>query len=129
MIILNFTHPLTQEHITQIEALVGKVSQIIELPVQFDNEQPFCPQLEHLMAQVPLSTQALQTEPILVNLPSLKYIAALVLAHLHGRMGYFPPILRMRPAVNSVPLRFEVAEIVNLQDVRDKARRNQRCSP
>lgn len=64
MIILNFKHPLTQEHIAQVEALVGKVSRIVELPVQFDNEQGFCFQLAHLIPQVPLSTEVLQTEPV-----------------------------------------------------------------
>lgn len=123
MIILNFTHPLTQEHIAQVEALMShKVNRIIKLPAQFDNQRPFSPQLERLMAQIPVPTAVLQTEPILVNLPSLKYIAALVLTDLHGRMGYFPPILRMRPMVNSIPPRFEVAEIIDLQTVRDTAR-------
>ena len=31
-------------------------------------------------------------------LPSLNFIAALLLAELHGRMGYFPPVARTRPA-------------------------------
>jgi hypothetical protein len=37
-------------------------------------------------------------------------------------MGYFPTVIRMRPVAGSTPLRFEVAEIVNLQVVRDAAR-------
>jgi hypothetical protein len=57
-----------------------------------------------------------------VNLPSLNHIAACVLAELHGRMGYFPTILRMRPVAGSTPPQFEVAEIINLQAVRDQAR-------
>ncbi len=51
-----------------------------------------------------------------------------LLAELHGRMGYFPPCIRMRPVVGPdgqriVPPRFEVAEILNLQAIRDEARR------
>jgi len=57
-----------------------------------------------------------------LNLPSLNFIAALLLAELHGRMGYFPPILRLRPAEGSVPPRYAVAEILNLQALRDAAR-------
>ncbi|MCS7301391.1 MAG: CRISPR-associated protein Csx15 [Fimbriimonadales bacterium] len=49
-------------------------------------------------------------------------IAATLLAELHGRMGYFPPVLRLRPVEGAVPPRFEVAEILNLQQIRDTAR-------
>jgi hypothetical protein len=45
-----------------------------------------------------------------------------LLAELHGRCGYFPAAVRLRPVPDSVPPRFEVAEIVNLQAVREKAR-------
>ena len=64
-----------------------------------------------------------QSEPILVILPSLTTIAAAVLAELHGRMGYFPPVVRTRPVRNFVPRNFEVAEILDLQMIRDHARR------
>src|SRR5262245_61920180 len=58
---------------------------------------------------------------MLVSLPSLNSIVALVLAELHGRMGYFPALVRLRPMTESVPPQFEVAEILNLQAVRDAA--------
>jgi len=45
------------------------------------------------------------------------------MAELHGRMGYFPPLLRLKPVAGSVPPRFEVAEILDLQTARDEARR------
>ena len=92
------------------------------LAVQFDAEQPFLPQLQALVARIPLSPVELQTAPLLVVLPALNFIAALLLAELHGRMGYFPAILRIRPVAGSTPPRFEVAEILNLQAVRDAAR-------
>ncbi|MGH2522324.1 MAG: CRISPR-associated protein Csx15, partial [Anaerolineales bacterium] len=41
---------------------------------------------------------------------------------LHGRMGYFPPLIRLRPVQEALPPRYEVAEILNLQAVRDGAR-------
>jgi hypothetical protein len=126
MIILNSTHPLTPEHVAQVKALMGyKANQAIDFPVQFENQRPFPPQLEHLMAQTPQITAALQTESILVKLPSLKDIAALVPVDLHGRIGHFLPILRMRPVVDSMPSHFEVAEIISLQVVGDTARRKQ----
>jgi hypothetical protein len=45
-------------------------------------------------------------------------IAATLLAELHGRMGYFPTILRLKPIPNSTPPQFQVAEVINLQAVR-----------
>ena len=123
MILLNFSHPLTDAHIAQINALVDEpVSQVIDLLVQFDNQQPFAAQFNALVERIPLSPAELQTTPVLVNPPSLNFITGLLLAELHGRMGYFPPILRLRPVEDSLPPRYEVAEILNLQRQRETAR-------
>jgi len=123
MILLNFSHPLTAEQIGQVEKLTRQpVQQIIDLPVQFDADSPFLPQLEALASCIPLTPAQLQTEPLVVNLPSLNFIAGLLLAELHGRMGYFPPVLRLRPVPESLPPRYEVAEVLNLQAVRDRSR-------
>jgi len=123
MILLNFSHPITPEQQGQIEALTNqKIERVIPLPAQFDHQQPYLPQLAAVMDGLPLSPQELQGAPILVNLPSFNTIAALILAELHGRMGYFPPILRLRPVADAIPPRYEAAEILNLQPVRDEAR-------
>lgn len=74
------------------------------------------------MDQVGLSSVEWQTTPILLNLPTLNVIAGTVLAELHGRMGHFPPIVRLRFVEGNVPSEYEVAEIINLQQVRDRAR-------
>lgn len=123
MILLNFSHPLTDDQQARVAELTGQpVEQVITLPAQFNHQQPFGPQLEALMANTHLSPLDWQTAPILVNPPSLNFITALVLAELHGRMGYFPPIMRLRPVEGALPPRYEVAEIHNLQSVRDAAR-------
>jgi len=130
MILLNFSHPLTPEQLNQVTRLTGQpVGKVIDFPVQFDNDETFRPQLDELMGKMNLSPESLQTEPVLVNLPSLNFIAAMLLAELHGRMGYFPPALRLRPAPGSLPPRYEVAEILNLQAIRDDARRKRRQPP
>jgi hypothetical protein len=123
MILLNFSHPITPEQQAQIESLIGQaIDQVIYLPVQFDHSQPYLPQLMQVMEGIALTPQELQSAAILVNLPSFNAIAALVLAELHGRMGYFPPIVRLKPIEGSIPPRFDVAEVINLQGVRDAAR-------
>jgi hypothetical protein len=59
---------------------------------------------------------------LLVNPPSLNFIAVALLAELHGRMGDFPPCLRMRPVAGTIPPRYEVAEILDLQTFRERER-------
>ena len=123
MLLLNFSHPLTPTQQTQIEALAGQqIDRRIEIMPQFDEQQPFGPQLAALMAQVPLTAAEWQGEPILVILPSLNFIAALLLAEMHGRMGYFPPVVRTRPVTGVLPRQYEAAEILDLQAVRELSR-------
>ena len=50
---------------------------------------------------------------------SFNAIAALLLAELHGRCGYSPRSSGCAPFRNALPPRFEVAEIISLQTVRD----------
>lgn len=123
MILLNFSHPIPSDQIARIEQLTGQtVERVIELPVQFDDQAPFLPQLEELTGRIPLSARDWQTVSLLVNLPALNFIAGLLLADLHGRTGYFPPVVRTHPAPGSLPPRYQVAEILNLQAVRERAR-------
>jgi hypothetical protein len=125
MILLNFSHPLTEEQRGEIERLAGSsIQRQIAILPQFDEQAPFLPQLHSLLAAVPLTPDEWQTLPIVVALPSLNFIAALLLAELHGRMGYFPPVVRTRPVAGSLPRRYEVAELLDLQAVREAARRS-----
>ncbi len=123
-ILLNFSHPLTPEQLAQVEALTAAaVERVIAAPAQFDAGQPFAPQVQAMLAQVPLTAEEWQTAPLLIVPPALNFITAVLLAELHGRMGYFPTIARLRPVAGSLPPRFEVAEVINLQAVRETARR------
>jgi hypothetical protein len=124
MILLNFSHPITQAQQAQIEALTGQsIAQTIDAMPHFEEQQPFGPQLQALLTQVALTPTQWQSEPILVVLPSLNFIAAALLAELHGRMGYFPPVVRTRPVADVLPRRYEVAELLDLQGIRETARK------
>ncbi|HXF60000.1 MAG TPA: CRISPR-associated protein Csx15 [Caldilineaceae bacterium] len=124
MILINFSHPLTPAQVAQIEALAGRaIERLIQRPVQFDEQQPFAPQVQTLVDGVALTPEEWQTLPLLVVLPSLNFIAAALLAELHGRMGYFPPVVRTRPAAGQTPRVYEVAEILDLQQIREEARK------
>jgi hypothetical protein len=123
MLLLNFTHPLTPDHLAHIETLTGRpIERVIALNSQIDPQQPLVPQVVALAEQAGLTATEWQTLPLLVNPPALNVIAVTLLAELHGRCGYFPACLRLRPAQNSLPTRYEVAEIINLQAVREAAR-------
>jgi len=123
MNILNLSHPLTSAQLEQIQALVGQpASAIVEARVQFDVQEPFAPQVVMLLDDLDITPERWQGEPWLVVLPSLNYIAAVVLAELHGRVGHFPAIVRLRPAPKALVTEFEVAEIINLEQVRQAAR-------
>ncbi len=127
MIILNFSHPLTSDHLAQIEGLVEEhIDEVRDVTAQLDHQQPFVPQVEALANACRLTPQEWQTASLLVVPPALNFITAALLAELHGRMGYFPDCLRLRPMANVRPPRYEVAEILDLQAVRDAARGKRR---
>lgn len=127
MIVLNFSHPLTPDQVAQLEALTGeRVERVITVPCHVAVEQALAPQVVALADACGLTAEEWQTAPLLVNPPSLNYIAVTLLAEVHGRCGYFPAHLRLRPVTGSVPHRYQVAEVLNLQAVRDRARAQRR---
>ncbi len=124
MILLNFSHPLPPEQLARLESLAGwPIERVIEIKTQVDTQAELAPQVVALVDECKLSPAEWQTAQILVVPPSLNFVAVTLLAELHGRMGYFPPVLRLRPVEGAIPPRYEVAEIINLQAVRDEARK------
>ncbi|MBT9132152.1 MAG: hypothetical protein DDT33_00664 [Firmicutes bacterium] len=124
MILLNFSHPLTEKHLAQIENLTGQnMERLIEITTQVDHQRPLVPQVVALADQVGFTPEEWQTLSLLINPPALNFIAMAMLAELHGRCGYFPAVLRLRPVEGCIPPQFEIAEVLNLQSVRDKARK------
>ncbi len=123
MLLLNFGHPLTDAQLARIRELVGRdVERIIAVPTHLDHERPFDEQVRDLLTTVPLTPEQWQTTPLIINPPSLVPITAVLLAEIHGRSGFFPTILRLRPVARTMPPQFEVAELLNLQGIRDAAR-------
>jgi hypothetical protein len=129
MLILNFSHPLTPDQLRGIEmALPRSLNEepeeitVRNVPAQFDPQRPFAEQVEALVEACGLTAEEWQSVPLLIVPPALNFIAVALLAHLHGRMGYFPDCVRLRPVENARPPRFEVAEILNLQSLREMGR-------
>jgi hypothetical protein len=124
MILINFSHPLSPEQLDQLQSLTGQsVERVIAIPVQADTGQPLAPQVVALAGLAGLTPAEWQTLPLLIVPPSLNFVAVTLLAELHGRCGYFPAHLRLRPVNGAIPVRYEIAEILDLQALRDDARR------
>jgi hypothetical protein len=122
MLILNFAHPLTDEQRTQIEALANApIEEVRTIPVQIDQSEPLEPQITAIVNSVGLSSEEWQTKPLLLNPPGYAPAALVLLAELHGRIAHFPTLIRMRPKAEAVTT-YEVAELLNLQSIRERAR-------
>ena len=126
MIVLNYAHPLTSEQRAQIAALVGAEAEIRNLPLHIDRAMPLADVARALADDVGLDGEQWQTLPIVVNPPGLAPLALALLAEMHGRRGDFVPVLNIRPVLGSLPMRYEVAEVVDLQSLRLNARKRWR---
>ncbi|QDT15045.1 CRISPR-associated protein Csx15 [Alienimonas californiensis] len=121
--IVNLSHPLSKAQRRALRDLVGEAAEPVrELPLHLDHARPLAPQVRAAVDGAGLSGRDWQTEPVLLVPPGFAPAACAVLAELHGRCGYFPPVVRLRPVPGSVPPAFEVAEAVDLAAVRDLAR-------
>lgn len=123
MIILNFSHPLTDQHLRRIAELVGREPDSVRsIRSQFDVNVDFTAQIVALVDSLAIAPESWQQDAWLIVLPSLNYAAGVLIAELHGRMGHFPAIVRLRSVPNALVTEFEIAEIINLEAVRQAAR-------
>lgn len=122
MLLLNFAHPLTSDQIEQLTALLKQPPDLRNIPTQVDRSRPLAEIATALADATGLAPADWQTQPFIVNPPGLAPLALALIAELHGRCGYFPPILNIRPVAGALPPRYEIAAIVNLQELRDSAR-------
>jgi len=122
MLILNFTHPLTNEHKTQIESLSDiAIEGVQTIAVQIEQSEPLEAQIRAIVESVQLTSEEWQTRSLLVNPPGYAPAAFVLLAELHGRMGHFPTLIRLRPKPGPMTS-YEVAELLNLQTIRENSR-------
>ena len=123
MLILNFSHPLTPEQRAQIKAFAhASTEEVRTIPVQIDQAEPLEAQITAIVDAVDLSSEEWQTRSLLINPPGYAPAAFVLLAELHGRIGHFPTLIRLRPKPGPVTS-YEVAELLNLQTIREEARK------
>ncbi|MGH2507853.1 MAG: CRISPR-associated protein Csx15 [Ktedonobacteraceae bacterium] len=122
MLILNFSHPLTSEHQADIATLASTtIDEIRTIPVQIEQAKPLEAQIRAIVDAIQLTSEEWQTRPLLINPPGYAPAAFVLLAELHGRIGHFPDLIRLRPKPGPVTA-YEVAELLNLQAIRERAR-------
>ena len=121
--VVNFSHPLDDRQTADIAEHAG-VDEVIVVRAnsQIDLRGGVPAQVAALVDGVALSADEWQTLPIVVVLPGLSISSAILLAELNGRMGHFPTVAQIARSEGPVA-RYEVVGLVNLQGVRDAARR------
>lgn len=123
-ILINLGRPLNkgqQEQICQLRnVFIAEVIQPDQTPPSFHDNEPYEIQTAQTIDGLGLTLEEWQSLPILVNLPGFAPAAAALVAELHGRMGHFPLLIRVRPSKQDRTV-YEVAEIMDLQRIRDKA--------
>jgi DNA-binding XRE family transcriptional regulator len=124
ILVLNFAHPLTAQQQAQIEELSNTtIEHIITIPTLINEEELPEPQIASLIEAVDQSIHDWHKQDILINPPGYAPAAILLLAEIHGRIGHFPTLIRMRPNHASVTT-YEVIQLLNLQTIRDAARKS-----
>ena len=122
MLVLNFSHPLTDDNLQQIEQLAAiKIEDVRAIPVQIVAGEPLEKQIVAIVDKVGFSAQEWQTTGLLINPPGYAIAALALCAELHGRIGHFPSIICMVSRSGPV-IKYEVVELLNLQELRDSAR-------
>jgi len=128
MQVVNFSHPLSPLNLMEIEDRIHtSADSVINIGVDCDLMGDLRDQVRVLVDNAGVDSESWQVQPPMIVLPGHSAIAAVLLAELHGRIGHFPAIIRIAPVENSIPRQFSVVEILNLQGIRDDARR-QRCA-
>jgi hypothetical protein len=121
MILINFGAAFRPLQISQAEAFLHEpITRVIDLSINVDPDQEMLPQFKQRMVKLKLGNLDLRAEPVVVNLPQQNYLAVMILAELHARMGYFPRIIRTRMKASGILPYYEVAEVIDLQAIEDQ---------
>ena len=123
IVVINFSgHSLTSDQKRQIEEMEnGFIGEVIEVPLHFDPSQSMKAQIERSIEGTGLTRDEWSSQNLYFVLPGLAPGAAAVLAYIHGLRGSFPKVIWIYQNPED-RTRFDVAQILNLQDLRDTAR-------
>ena len=128
MHILNFSHPLTDPQKKQIQAALKitddewRNTKIHSIKCFLDMDKNLVPQVERILRSIPLSVEQLTSEQVVIVPPPIAYSAILLMVGLFAICGYYPPVIRRKKQIGSIPPQYVVAEIVHIDAFKDKAR-------
>ena len=126
MILLNYSHPITDEQRQQISHALNADANdelgIVDIPCHLNLDEPLAPQIVALVDACDFTSADWQGLRLVVNLPALSIVAAMLVAELHGRCGYYPPAVRLKRQSDVLPPVYILAEVIDLDDQRQDAR-------
>lgn len=123
--VLNYSgHPVLPGQKLEIEKLMHWTSSdVINVTIgNVPEDNTFTATVLQAVESTGFSAEEWQTTPLVVIPSGYSAIWSVVLAELHGRLGYFPDVVRLRPAPSGSVEKFEVAEILNLGEIRHLSR-------
>lgn len=124
-LILNFSgHPVLDAQKRDIGQMMHwSSSEVINVPIgNVPEDHNFISSIEKAVQKIALSPEEWQSTPVVVIPAGYSQIWSVVMAELHGRLGYFPDVVRLRESSTVSNEKFEVAEIMNLREVRHNSR-------
>lgn len=124
-LILNFSgHPVLSGQQQSIQQLMHwQSSEVIDVSMgNVPEDNKFVSAIEKAINKVELSPEEWQSIPFVVIPAGYSAVWTVIQAVLHGRLGHFPDVVRIRPSPPLSAEKFEVAEILNLHEVRHQAR-------
>jgi len=84
-------------------------------------DEHFIPAIEKAIDRLDLTSKEWE-QPIVVIPAGYAPIWSVLQPILHGRLGHFPDVVRLRPVDPLTGVRYEVAEIMPLQQLRHESR-------
>lgn len=124
-LILNFSgHPVSPGQQQAIEKHMHWPSSSV-VDVRLGNvpeDNNFAVSITKAIERAGLSREEWQTTPIVAVPAGYPAVWSVILAELHGRLGHFPDVARLRPTQPGSGEKYEVAEILNLRELRHASR-------
>jgi hypothetical protein len=124
-LVLNFSaHPIMPD---QRQAIQNKMNwptlEVIDVGLgNVPEDKDFVAETLNYVEKIDLLSGEWQIYPLVVVSAGYAPAWSVLLAELHGRLGYFPDLVRLRPTTAQAEEKFEVAEIVSLREIRNQAR-------
>jgi len=125
MIILNFSHELTDKQEESIRKLTNtsdeewNKSKTYRVKCYINIEKNLDDQIDEILSNIP---DMWTNNRILVVPPPIAHSAIMILLGIYSKCGFFPETIRIKKRKGSTPPEYVVAEIIALQEFKDRMR-------